>query len=312
MKHQHIKRILSVMILVFTLLCGCTPKEVSCTVQDYPLERNGISLHLECLSSETGKAEKQILLIHGVTYSSGEFDIDYEDYSLARFLVRNGYRVWMMDIAGYGRSEAVEDGFLPDSDYAAEDIASAVNLILSETGAETIDLLGWSWGTVTASRYAAAHPETLRKLVLYAPILSGIGDYEGDEPFHHNTWEHAASDFQMKEDGSFDEAITDPAVIEVFCSYCWHYDGESSPNGGRRDICVAETEQLIDLDAVKTPTLVICGDRDPYLNYELVNGSLNHLPEGSALEVIPGGSHVIMLEKPYYHEFQKRLASFLK
>ena len=78
-----------------------------------PLERNGTGLYLsQTLLGET-QPQKQILLVHGVTYSSHEFDIDYQDYSLVRLLAGNGYGVWQLDIAGFGRSENVEDGFMP-------------------------------------------------------------------------------------------------------------------------------------------------------------------------------------------------------
>ena len=284
---------------------------VQCITREYPLERNGINLHLDCTTKEGMEPEKNILLIHGVTYSSHEFDIDYLDYSLVRRLAREGYAVWRLDIAGFGQSGEVEDGFLPDSDYAAEDINAAVERIVSETGQDRIDVLGWSWGTVTVSRFAASHPEHVRKLVLYAPILSGLGEYKVAEDFHHNTWEHAADDFQRNDSGQLDLEITDPVIIDMFCSSCWRYDGERSPNGGRRDICVSQSEKLMDLSKITVPTLVICGDKDPYLNYELVNASLQSLPEGSALEVIKGGSHVVFLEKPYYQDFQDRLITYL-
>ena len=282
------------------------------TYTEYPLERNGISLHLNRVSVEGEKQEKQILLVHGLTYSSHEFDIDYKDYSLVRRLAREGYAVWRLDIAGYGRSDEVEDGFLPDSDYAAEDINSAVEKIVKESGNEKIDVLGWSWGTITAGRFAINHPEHLNRLVLYAPILCGIGEAEVTEPFHHNTWEHAADDFQKKDDGTIDTDIADPVVVELLCSGSWHYDRVSSPNGGRRDICVPKTQRLIDLSGITVPTLLICGDSDPYLNYELINGALDELPDGSSLEMIKGASHVAYIEKPYYRDFQNRLVQFLK
>ena len=179
------------------------------------------------------------------------------------------------------------------------------------TEQDKIDILGWSWGTVTVGRFAGKYGEHINRIVLYAPILSGIGEYEITDDFHHNTWEHAADDFQRDEDGGFDHNITDPAVIELFCSGCWHYDGEYSPNGGRRDVCVSEEEKLIDLNKLKAPTLVICGDNDPYLNYNLVSTSLDSLPEGSKLEIIKGGSHVVYIERPFYRDFQDRLMRFL-
>ncbi len=308
--------------LIILLLTGCgnageslkqeetSPEEY--IYIEYPLERNGVELHLDCVSIKGKESTDNILLVHGVTYSSHEFDINYEDYSLVRMLAREGYAVWRIDIAGFGQSEEVTDGFMPDSDYALEDIHAAAEKIIKETGNDKVDVLGWSWGTVTAGRFAVSYPGIIDKLVLYAPILSGIGEYEISEAFHHNTWEHAAEDFQKESGGSFDLSVVDPVIIDMFCSSCWRYDGEHSPNGGRRDICVDGSVKLIDLDGINNPTMVICGDKDPYLNYELVNESLEHLPEGSALKIIPGGSHVVYIEKPYYHEFQDALREFLE
>ncbi|MBQ3108170.1 MAG: alpha/beta hydrolase, partial [Clostridia bacterium] len=271
--------------------------------EEFPLERNGIELHLDRVKVEGTEPERNIQLVHGLTYSSHEFDINYEDYSLVRLLARDGYAVWRVDVAGYGRSGQVEDGFQPDSDYAGEDINAAVEKIVVETGIDKIDVLGWSWGTVTSSRYAVKYPEHLNKLILYAPILSGLGAYDITNAFHYNTWEHAADDFQLDAEGHYDLTITDPVVIELYCSSCWHYDRDYSPNGGRRDLCVDASEKLIDLDSIQAPTLVICGDKDPYLNFDLVNTALKHLPEGSELVVIPGASHAVMIEAPFYHEF---------
>ena len=100
---------------------------VSYTCDEYPLERNGIALHLDRVAVESGDAAKSILLVYGLTYSFREFDMDYEDYSLVRFLARQGCAVWRMDVAGYGQSGDVEDGFMSDSDCAAEDINAAIS-----------------------------------------------------------------------------------------------------------------------------------------------------------------------------------------
>ena len=54
------------------------------------------------------------------------------------------------------------------------------------------------------------------------------------------------------------------------------------------------------------PTLVICGDRGPYLNCDLVNARLESLPE-----IIPGISHMAHVERPCYRCFQERLMEFL-
>nr|MCR5625789.1 lysophospholipase [Lachnospiraceae bacterium] len=124
------KRLLSIFLVlllgIYSLTgCGSPGNAAEETVFDYseiPLERNGIILHLDRISVEGEEPVKDILLIHGVTYSSNEFDTDYKDYSLVRKLAKEGYNVWRLDIAGFGQSGQVDDGFMPDSDYAAKDI----------------------------------------------------------------------------------------------------------------------------------------------------------------------------------------------
>ena len=327
--NMKIKTLIAGVVILGCLLAGCGPatqttqtaqsihatrstSEKNYTYTEYPLERNGVKLHLDKMTLEGSTPNRDILLVHGVTYSSHEFDINYEDYSLVRWLAGEGFGVWRLDIAGFGRSGEVNDGFMPDSEYAAEDINAAVEKIVKETGREKIDVLGWSWGTVTTGRFAAKHPEHLGKLILYAPILSGLGEAEIKEAFHHNTWDHAADDFAKKPDGTFDLSIADPNLIEMFCSSCWHYDGDKSPNGGRRDICVSKDTKLIDLSKITVPTLVICGDSDPYLNYDLVGRVKESLPKGSELVMIKGGSHVVYIEKPYYKAFREGIKGFLK
>ena len=73
-----------------------------------------------------------------------------------------------------------------------------------------------------------------------------------------------------------------------------------------------ETERLIDLDAITVPTLLIYGGNDPYMNYEVLEDAGSHLPDGSDVQIIPGGSHIVILEKPFYQEFQNRVIEFLQ
>ena len=160
--------------------------------------------------------------------------------------------------------------------------------------------------------FAAENPQKLRRLVLYAPIVSGLGEAEVTEDYHANSWENAASDFQMTADGAYDLSVTEQEVIDTYCSDCWRYDGDRSPNGGRRDLLTDPSERLIDLSAIRTPTLVIYGDADPYLDYDAIASALESLPAGSQRTIIEGASHAAMMEKPYYKEFRRSVSEFLK
>jgi pimeloyl-ACP methyl ester carboxylesterase len=291
----------------------------------FPLERNGIQLYLERYQTDEGEKEggekNPILLIHGLTYSSHEFDVNYGDYSLARFLADNGYAVWLLDIAGYGRSRSENvDGLVPNSDYAVEDIAAAAKLITETSKTATLDVLGWSWGTVTGGRFAAKYPALVNRLVLYAPIVAGLvpEDFvenidaivENTPPYNDNTWAHAAGDFQLNADDSIDYDIVERPVADTFLSNCWRYDGAGSPNGGRVDLTAPVTARLIPTANITAPTLLIVGDKDPYVTVELCKEALGTLTDGT-LKVIEGAAHAMMMEKPYYKDFRESVLAFL-
>lgn len=317
-----------IVILICLVLYWCLLKDKNCdelmddtskqniektyTDKVYPLKKNGINIHFDCMVEDNVKIEDNILLVHGLTYSSHEFDVDYMDYSLVRFLCDNGYAVWRIDIAGYGQSDKVKDGLKVNSSYAAKDIQCAIEEIIKITKTKTIDLFGWSWGTVTSALAEPKCCDMIDKYVMYAPILTGLGKSTIKDGHHKNTWENAASDFQVDKDGIIRNDITDSNVVDIFCSNCWRYDKDSSPNGGRKELCVDKSVKLIDLSKIKDTTLIICGDNDPYLNMKYVNSSLDNLLDDSELVIIKGGSHSVMMEKPYYHEFQEKLIKFLK
>lgn len=301
-------------ILLSLCLFGCNVKnkqDNNYNYNEYAVPYGDINLHLDSTCKSTF-GEKNIILVHGLTYSSHEFDINYKDYSLVRFLADKGYTVWRLDIAGYGQSDKPYDGFVVDSNYAADNIYFAVKEICKLTGKSKVDVLGWSWGTVTTSRFASNHSELVDKLILYAPIVCGIGETIVDTDYHKNSWENAVGDFQLNNDGIINEDIVDPVIVEYFASSCWKYDGESSPNGPRKDICVDESVTLIDMSQIDVPTLLIYGDSDPYLNYELIDQMYQELPEGSMKKVIGGAAHCAYIEKPYYHDFQNTVIEFLK
>lgn len=306
-----------ILVLVLASVSSCTEviraekPRIEITREVFPLERDGVKLHLECLKS--GRDGEPLLLVHGLTYSSHEFDVNYKDYSLARFFARRGFNVWLLDIAGYGQSGKVEDGFMPDSDYAAEDILAAATLILEHEGRKSLDVLGWSWGTVTAGRFAAENPELVRKLVLYAPIVAGLGDVDVENEFNHNTWIHAADDFQKNADGSINNDITEPEVVSTYTANCWRYDKDSSPNGGRKDLLVAPSERLIPTEDIEVPVLIIAGSKDAYVSPELCREAFKTLKnKGSRLEIIEGAAHAMMMEKPYYKTFRQKVLEFLR
>ncbi|MDR3298620.1 MAG: alpha/beta hydrolase [Candidatus Accumulibacter sp.] len=306
------KRLFAVLALLCSVWVG-NGSASELTAQIHPLERNGVALFLHSLSADSFPSPKNILLVHGVAFSSHEFDVDYADYSLTRWLARQGYTVWTLDIAGFGRSGAVSDGFIPDSDYAAEDIAAAADAILAKSGQQRLDVFGWSWGTVTASRFSAKHPGKVRSLILYAPILAGLGAREVKSPFvTAEAYRDAYKDFRLLPDDSVDPAITDLAVIERYTANAKRCDNHPIPNGGRRDLLVSRDARLIPVRDLTMPTLLILGDLDAYVDAALATSAAGEIPGKTRLEIIVGGSHVLFLEKAHYRQFRNIVLDFLQ
>jgi pimeloyl-ACP methyl ester carboxylesterase len=119
-----------------------------------------------------------MLLLHGATFGAAFLDLPRPGYSLMAALAESGRTVYALDIRGYGNSygrEAMEQppgGNPPFAgvDEAVGDIAAATDFILDRQGVAKLDLLGLSWGSVAAARYAGGHPQKIGCLVLYAPL----------------------------------------------------------------------------------------------------------------------------------------------
>lgn len=275
-------------------------------VQAHSLARNGYPLHLVSFQDpwvSNDSAYRNILLIHGLTYSSGQFDLNIRDYSLARYLAKRGFHVWLLDLTGYGLSGNPENGFEVDTQYAAQDINTAVDYILRTESDDKISILGWSWGTLTTSQFAIMHPEKVDKLILYAPIIHGLDFPAPQTDYQAFSMSAATEDFSDR---------TESDVLEAYLERVQQDDGDGSPNGGRRELSQGKHVQLIPYQKLKTPTLFIAGDADPYLSaLKDLTLLIEHAPQHSCAIMFQGAGHALFLEKAYYREFQADVADFL-
>lgn len=303
--------LITLTLLLFPAAALAAPSTLE--VETLPLNRNGVGLYLERIQSggERGKGG-QILLVHGLTSPSAAFNLEYKDYSLARFLAENGYAVWLLDIAGFGRSDQVKDGLAINTDYAVEDVNTAVDAIIAESGQTAIDILGWSWGTVIVGRFAAKYPQKVGKLILYGPVLSGLGGDAVSDEFSLKPWKPASGDFREDPQGKIDTQITEEEVAARFMELTARFYSRPVPNGGLKDLRVPKNIRLIPEERIQARTLLMLGSSDQYFSVEDAEGSLKRLPGQPELLVIEGGAHAMFLEKPYYKKFQQALLNFLK
>lgn len=113
----------------------------------------GYRLHYYVMGPENGPA---VVLVHGLGGRA-------EDWAkLAPYLSRAGFRVYLPDLPGYGQSQRPA-GF----SYSVTDQASIVVGFFDSLGLKQVNLGGWSMGGWIVQRVALAHPDRIRKLMLF-------------------------------------------------------------------------------------------------------------------------------------------------
>ena len=130
-------------------------------------------------SMTTFTAEKTVLFVHGATVPSGiAFDVPFGGMSWMDYIAKAGYDVWYVDVRGYGRSTRPPAMDQPPqanppfatTEEAVRDVGAAVDYIVQARTVPRLNLIGWSWGTVTMAWYTSRNNAKVEKLVLYAPV----------------------------------------------------------------------------------------------------------------------------------------------
>ncbi len=97
-----------------------------------------------------------VVLVHGLGSRA-------EDWrNLAPYLAKAGFRVYMPDLFGYGRSDRPAD-----FSYSVRDEAGAVVAFMDAIGLKQVNLGGWSMGGWIVQIVAATHPERVSRLMLF-------------------------------------------------------------------------------------------------------------------------------------------------
>jgi pimeloyl-ACP methyl ester carboxylesterase len=124
------------------------------------------------------RPERTLLYVHGATYpASTAFDLKLDGLSWMDYIAARGYDVYLLDLRGYGNStrpkEMAQDPKanppIVRGDTAVKDIGTVVDFILARRNIPRLNLMGWSWGTVTMATYTTQNPRKVERLVLYAP-----------------------------------------------------------------------------------------------------------------------------------------------
>jgi len=297
----------------------------------------GVSLHVREVRTRSA-AGVPILLIHGARVPGvASFDLPVPGGSLAADLAAAGYRVFLLDLRGYGGSTRPAAMSAPPeahpplvrSDEAVRDISAAVEWIRKRTGAARVALLGWATGGHWCGMYAALHPDRASHLIvlntLYGadashPLMGHGSDME--DRAHPGQFNPAVGAYGLVAEASllraWDRSIPvedksqwrDPAVARAYVEQALASDPTAgtrtppslrSPNGALEDsFYLAIGRQLWDASLVRAPTLILRSERDFWSRPEDVARLQQHLVHAARVKVVTlaGATHHVHLDRP--------------
>jgi pimeloyl-ACP methyl ester carboxylesterase len=282
------------------------------------------------------RRERTLLYVHGATQAaSSTFDLELDGLSWMDYIAQHGYDVYLVDLRGYGRSSrppemkfpATENQPIVRTDVAVRDVEAAVNHILSRHQLDSLDVMGWSWGSAIMGRYAGQHKDKVHRLVLYAPDWirettttspqSSLGAYRA--------WSMVDSRKGLQS-GAPPERKDDLLPPERFAAWC-AAEAATDPDGAMQNPPVVHTPNGVFADIqdfwmsgkalwepseVIAPTFVIVGEWDgvtPVTRAQAVFGELVGTHQKRFVQ-IGEGTHILFLEKNREHLFRE-VQSFL-
>jgi pimeloyl-ACP methyl ester carboxylesterase len=232
----------------------------------------GYRVHYDADGPADGPA---VVLVHGLGGRA-------EDWlGLAPALAKAGFRVYMPDLPGYGRSEKPAD-----FSYSVPDEAAVVVGFLDAMGLKQVDLGGWSMGGWIVQRVAGEHPDRVRRLMLFDS--AGINEKPAWDPRLQTPANAAELDQLMA------LLLPHPPKIPAFIARdilrtsrenAWVINRALDSMLSGHDV----TDSL--LPQLKMPVLIVWGGEDKIT--PLSQGEKIHqLVPQSQLEVFPGCGHL--------------------
>ncbi len=285
-----------------------------------PSRIHGLNLSIRYLPAVFSSSFPPILFIHGASFPSGlAFGFRMQGYSWMDYLSEKGFDVYALDFLGYGNADRYPSminhvdstSVLGEGREVVDDIHLAVKFILKNSPFSHVYLMGHSWGATISGYYAGIHPESVGKLVLFAPFVKREGPTDWQRPDYGfialtpaKRIKQFISSIPDQEDIPLEEAILSRWGHEWLKSDKTAIRRRSNevlyPSGWRKDLYDCWNNNcLLNPKKIVAPTMVIRGEWDVVLAKEeadwllraLINTEVNHYVE------LKKSTHVAHLEK---------------
>jgi pimeloyl-ACP methyl ester carboxylesterase len=232
------------------------------------IRANGLDVGYDVLG-----AGPPLVALHGAT------SLGREDFAAQLPGMQKAFLVHLPDARGHGRTR-----WDPAGGFEYRSLVDDLVAFVDELGLDSFHLVGFSMGGMTALHFGALWPERLRTLVV-------VGITTQREPR-----------------ASVGRRLMDPATIlardrDFAATLSRRHDAGQGTGAWQRllpaiaaDIAVQPLLTPAELHAIDCPTMVACGDRDPFAPPEHAAALARQLPHGR-LFVAPDCGHEVMSRK---------------
>jgi 3-oxoadipate enol-lactonase len=252
---------------------------------------------------ETSGNGPALVLIH-----AGFLDLRMWDRQIPVFSKTN--RVIRYDVRGFGKSDIARNTY---SDY------KDLRALLYHLRVKTASIVGVSNGGRIAADFAVEYPSMLDHLVLVSPGMSG---YKSSGPEEDKMWEEFDKQMKPQEVADREGRAVDAVEMDVNA-----WASAQTPVSRERIRQIAldnfhvhvenpwklqvppEPRTFQRLSQIRTPTLIVIGDRDVPPQILLTDNIHSHIPRSKRV-LIPGADHIANMSKP--NEFNIAVLEFLK
>lgn len=178
-----------------------------------------------------------LLLLHGGLGSWDMFDPILP-------ILNEGRQVIAVDLQGHGRTP------LGDRPVRLPDIADDLAIVLGELGYESVDAMGYSFGSGAALRLAIQHPGLVDRLVLASAIFSDDGYYPEMRP------QQAAVGAAMA------EAMKETPMYRGYAAVAPHPEDFPRLLDAMGETMRQSFDWSADIEALEMPVMLVYGDAD--------------------------------------------------
>jgi pimeloyl-ACP methyl ester carboxylesterase len=230
---------------------------------------NGLDIAYEVVG-----AGPPLILLHGAA------SLGREDFAAQLPLLSKAFLVHMPDARGHGGTRwDAADGFTYE--WLVDDVEAFADAL----GLHTFHLVGFSMGAMTALQFVVRAPDRVRTLIV-------IGITTEREPR-----------------ASVGRRLMDPARIlandpKLLAQLERRHDPVQGVGAWQRllpaiaaDVAVQPLLTPAELHSIDCPTMVVCGDRDPFVPVDAAAALARQLPDGR-LFVAPECGHEVMVRRP--------------